>query len=326
MKFLVTGGAGFIGSNFVRRIASHENKRDSVIILDSLTYSGNLENLKDVLTQENISFIRGDIRDAGLVETLMAGVDICVNFAAESHVDRSIASPVEVVDTNVMGTLNLLQAARKTSLRKYIQVSTDEVYGSIPLGEWTENSPLLPNSPYSASKAAGDLLAKAYFRTYGLDINITRCTNNYGPYQFPEKLIPLFVTNLLEGKNVPIYGEGLNIRDWLHVDDHCHAIELVARNGIPGEIYNIGGGLEITNIDLTNRLLGLMGFGSERVEYVEDRQGHDFRYSLNFDKIRSELGYQPRVTFEDGFMQTIEWYKQNPQWWMPLVQNRSETS
>ena len=320
MNFLVTGGAGFIGSNFVRLIANSD-RQNTVVVLDSLTYSGNMENLKDVLAKENVNFVYGDIRDPRLTQTLMAQTDVCVNFAAESHVDRSIASPVEVVDTNIMGTLNLLEVARKCSIRKFIQVSTDEVYGSISEGEWDENSPLLPNSPYSASKAASDLLARSYFQTYGLDINITRCTNNYGPFQFPEKLIPLFVTNLLQGKNVPIYGNGLNVRDWLHVDDHCRAIELVAKNGIPGEIYNIGGGLEMTNIDLTRRIVELMGLGLERIEFVEDRQGHDFRYSLNFDKIRKQLNYEPMVNFEEGFKQTIEWYQQNPDWWRSVAQN-----
>lgn len=319
MKFLVTGGAGFIGSNFVRRIARQDDQRNKVVVLDALTYSGNLENLKEVEGQENVTFVRGDIRDASLVESLIGEVDICVNFAAESHVDRSIDSPFQVVDTNTMGTLNLLEAARKFSLQKFIQVSTDEVYGTISKGKWTEDSPLLPNSPYSASKASGDLLVRSYFRTYGLNVNITRCTNNYGPYQFPEKLIPLFATNLLQGKKVPVYGDGLNVRDWLHVEDHCQGIELVASKGVPGEIYNIGGGLEITNIDLTKRLLKLMGHGLERIEYVEDRKGHDLRYSLSFEKIKRELGYAPRISFERGFKQTVEWYKANTEWWEPLV-------
>lgn len=326
MKFLVTGGAGFIGSNFVRRLARQDGEGNEIIVLDALTYSGNLENLKTVLDQENVNFVRGDIRDSKLVDSLMGQVSICVNFAAESHVDRSIASPVDVVDTNTMGTLTLLEAARKCSLRKFVQVSTDEVYGSISYGTWTENSPLLPNSPYSASKASSDLLVRAYFQTYGLDINITRCTNNYGPYQFPEKLIPLFVTNLLQGRKVPIYGDGLNVRDWLHVDDHCRAIDLVVANGVPGEIYNIGGGLEITNIELTRRLLEVMGFGAERIEYVEDRKGHDLRYSLNFDKITEELGYHPMVTFEAGFEETINWYKTHSDWWNRLVRTKEKIS
>jgi len=319
MKFLVTGGAGFIGSNFVRRISNQGSHENQVVVLDALTYSGNLANLKEVLGQENVHFVHGDIRSAPLVDSLMGEADICVNFAAESHVDRSIESPFQVADTNTMGTLNLLEAARKFSLPKFIQVSTDEVYGSISHGKWTEESPLLPNSPYSASKAASDLLVRAYFRTYGLNVNITRCTNNYGPFQFPEKLIPLFVTNLLQGKNVPVYGDGLNVRDWLHVEDHCLGIELVIGKGVPGEIYNIGGGLEIANIDLTKLLLKLMGCGSERIQYVEDRKGHDLRYSLSFEKIKRELGYSPRVSFEKGFAETVQWYKANSDWWGPLM-------
>lgn len=326
MKLLVTGGAGFIGSSFVRRLARQDGQSNEITVLDALTYSGNLENLKAVLDQQNVNFVQGDIRDTKLVDSLMGQVEVCVNFAAESHVDRSIASPVKVVDTNTMGTLTLLEAARKCSLRKFVQVSTDEVYGSISNGTWTEDSPLLPNSPYSASKASSDLLARAYFQTYGLDINITRCANNYGPYQFPEKLIPLFVTNLLQGRKVPVYGEGLNVRDWLHVDDHCRAIELVVANGVPGEIYNIGGGLEISNIELTNLLLKMMGFGAERIEYVEDRKGHDLRYSLNFDKITRELGYSPMVTFEAGFNETINWYKTNTDWWSRLVNTKDKIS
>ena len=319
MKFLVTGGAGFIGSNFVRRISRQGGQKNNVVVLDALTYSGNLENLKEDLNKENVDFVHGDIRDSSLVESLMGEVDICVNFAAESHVDRSIESPFQVVDTNTMGTLSLLEAARKCSLSKFIQVSTDEVYGSISQGQWTEESLLLPNSPYSASKASSDLLVRAYFHTYGLNVNITRCTNNYGPFQFPEKLIPLFVTNLLQGKSVPVYGDGLNVRDWLHVDDHCLGIELVVNKGVPGEIYNIGGGLEITNIDLTKRLIQLMGYSSERIEYVKDRKGHDLRYSLSYEKIERELGYSPRVRFEEGFTDTVKWYQANTDWWEPLV-------
>jgi dTDP-glucose 4,6-dehydratase len=319
MKFLVTGGAGFIGSNFVRRISRQNGQDNQVIVLDALTYSGNLENLKEVLGQENVHFVHGDIRNGSLVESLIEKSEICVNFAAESHVDRSIESPFQIADTNTMGTLNLLEAARKFSLAKFIQVSTDEVYGSISSGKWTEESPLEPNSPYSASKAASDLLVRAYHRTYGLNVNITRCTNNYGPFQFPEKLIPLFVTNLIQGKSVPIYGNGLNIRDWLHVDDHCLGIELVISKGVPGEVYNIGGGLEISNIDLTYLLLSQMGYGSEKIQHVEDRKGHDLRYSLSFEKISRELGYSPKVDFEKGFRETVEWYQANPEWWRPLV-------
>jgi dTDP-glucose 4,6-dehydratase len=318
MNYLVTGGAGFIGSNFVRNLITKGYQDNHVFILDSLTYSGNLQNLDSVIDSPNLTFIQGDIRDSNLVSEIMSEVDVCVNFAAESHVDRSIVGPLETFETNTTGTLVLLEAARKVSLQKFIQVSTDEVYGSIASGEWTENSPLLPNSPYSASKAAADLLARSYYRTYGLNVNITRCTNNYGPFQYPEKIIPLFVTNILEGRKVPVYGNGLNVRDWLHVDDHCRAIELVIDNAPAGEIYNIAGGLEITNIELTERVLAALGADSNKIEFIPDRKGHDFRYSMSYDKIRENLGFIPMVDFGIGFQETIDWYRSNENWWKKL--------
>ena len=321
MKILVTGGAGFIGSNYVRRLAQSLTEKHEIYVLDALTYSGNLANLGSVLELENVHFIHADIRNSVVVESLMAKVDYCVNFAAESHVDRSISTPTEVVDSNFNGTLTLLEAARENQIKKFVQISTDEVYGSITHGTWTEESPLLPNSPYSASKAASDLLVRSYSQTFGMQVNITRCTNNYGPYQFPEKLIPLFITNLVNGKNVPVYGSGLNVRDWLHVDDHCAAIDLVLQNGRSGEIYNIGGGLEITNIALTTKLLNALGFDESRIDFVPDRKGHDLRYSMSYQKIAKELGYSPKVEFEVGFKETIDWYLQIKQWWEPLLAN-----
>jgi dTDP-glucose 4,6-dehydratase len=318
MNYLVTGGAGFIGSNFVRNLATKGHQVSHVFILDSLTYSGNLQNLDSVIDLPNLTFIKGDIRDGNLVSEIMDEVDVCVNFAAESHVDRSIAGPFETFETNTTGTLVLLDAARKVSLQKFIQVSTDEVYGSIARGEWTEDSPLLPNSPYSASKAGADLLARSYYQTYRLNVNVTRCSNNYGPFQYPEKIIPLFITNILEERKVPIYGNGLNVRDWLHVDDHCRAIELVIANAPAGEVYNIAGGLEITNIDLTNRILNALGVDSEQIEFIPDRKGHDFRYSMNYEKIQEKLGFMPQIDFERGFQETIDWYRNNERWWKNL--------
>ena len=325
MRLLVTGGAGFIGSNFVRRVLSAKTSDiTSITVLDKLTYAGVLENLDPVSKLENFKFIQGDICDFQLVTKLLEDVDAVVNFAAESHVDRSINGAMDFVQTNIVGVQVLLDAIKNSNKKiRFVQVSTDEVYGSIASGSWTEDSPLLPNSPYSASKAGGELLARAYFKTHNLDVVITRCSNNYGPYHFPEKMIPLFITNLLEGKKVPLYGDGLNVRDWLHVDDHCNGILKVLLNGRSGEIYNIGGGSELNNLELTNIILKAMGTDSSSIEYVEDRKGHDLRYSVNHQKITNELGYQPQVDFSDGLAETIKWYKENRAWWETLKTGRN---
>lgn len=321
MRVLVTGGAGFIGSHYVRQVLSgaYPTLADAeVVVLDKLTYAGNEANLAPVADSPRLRFVQGDICDTAQVTELMSGVGLVVHFAAESHVDRSILGSADFVLTNVLGTQTLLQAALEAQVGKFVHVSTDEVYGSIQDGSWSEEHVLEPNSPYSASKASSDLIARSYFRTHGLPVCVTRCSNNYGPYQFPEKVIPLFATNLLDGKKVPLYGDGLNIRDWLHVDDHCHGIQLVADGGRPGEIYNIGGGTELTNRELTERLLDAVGVGWEMVEPVADRKGHDRRYSVDIAKISAELGYAPRVSFEDGLAETVRWYADNRAWWEPL--------
>ncbi|XIE78493.1 dTDP-glucose 4,6-dehydratase [Streptomyces sp. SBR177] len=321
MRILVTGGAGFIGSQFVRalllgELPSGEGAR--VTVLDNLTYSGNEANLAPVADRPGYAFVRGDIRDPGVVDDVMRGQDAVVHFAAESHVDRSILDSSPFVTTNVLGTQVLLDAAKRHGVGRFVHVSTDEVYGSIAEGSWTEDRPLAPNSPYSASKAGSDLLALSYHRTHGMDVVVTRCSNNYGPYHFPEKMIPLFTTNLLDGRKVPLYGEGLNVRDWLHVSDHCRGIELVLRGGRAGEVYHIGGGTEISNKELTALLLDACGAGWDRVEHVEDRKGHDLRYSLSIAKIQEELGYHPQVAFEQGLADTVRWYRENRAWWEPL--------
>jgi len=321
MRILVTGGAGFIGSNYVRRLlggAYPGFAGADVVVLDKLTYAGNEANLAPVAGDEHLWFVKGDICDPMLVSGLMTGIDVVVHFAAESHVDRSITQAADFVLTNVLGTQVLLQAALQAGVQRFVHVSTDEVYGSIDEGSWAEDQPLAPNSPYSAAKAGSDLLARAYFRTYGLPVCVTRCSNNYGPYQFPEKVIPLFVTNLMEGRRVPLYGDGLNVRDWLHVDDHCRGIQLVAERGRPGEVYHIGGGTELTNRELTERLLSAMGADWSAVEMVADRKGHDRRYSLDIGKIADELGYRPQVPFDEGLAATIQWYRDNRAWWQPL--------
>ncbi|MGK4598469.1 dTDP-glucose 4,6-dehydratase [Amycolatopsis sp. w19] len=321
MRVLVTGGAGFIGSHYVRQVltGAYPSLADAeLIVLDKLTYAGNEANLEPVRKNPRYRFEKGDICDGALVSELMRGVDLVVHFAAESHVDRSIAGAADFVLTNVLGTQTLLQAALEAEVGKFVHVSTDEVYGSIDEGSWAEDHALEPNSPYSASKASSDLLARSFFRTHGLPVCVTRCSNNYGPYQFPEKVIPLFVTNLLDGKKVPLYGDGLNVRDWLHVDDHCRGIQLVADGGGPGEVYNIGGGTELTNRELTERLLTAVGADWESVEPVEDRKGHDRRYSVDITKISTELGYAPRQSFEDGLADTVAWYSGNRSWWEPL--------
>ncbi|HVK23260.1 MAG TPA: dTDP-glucose 4,6-dehydratase [Actinokineospora sp.] len=321
MRVLVTGGAGFIGSHYVREALSgaYPTLADAeVVVLDKLTYAGNRDNLAPVADSPRLRFVEGDICDADAVVSAMSGVDLVVHFAAESHVDRSIAGSSEFVRTNVLGTQTLLQAALEAQVGKFVHVSTDEVYGSIEDGSWPETHPLEPNSPYSASKASSDLLARSYFRTHGLPVCVTRCSNNYGPYQFPEKVIPLFTTNLLDGKKVPLYGDGLNVRDWLHVDDHCHGIQLVADGGRAGEIYNIGGGTELTNRELTTLLLEATGADESFVQPVIDRKAHDRRYSVDITKISSELGYAPRVPFADGLADTVKWYTDNRGWWEPL--------
>jgi dTDP-glucose 4,6-dehydratase len=318
MKLLVTGGAGFIGSNFVRRVLDGSlNGVSSITILDKLTYAGTLSNLS-AFPRDTFEFIQGDICDQKLVASLATRHDAIVNFAAESHVDRSITGARDFVLTNVLGTQTLLEAARTEGVATFVQVSTDEVYGSIASGSWTESEPLLPNSPYAASKASADLIARSYYRTYGLDVRITRCSNNYGPNQFPEKVIPLFITNLIDGLKVPVYGSGSNVRDWLHVDDHCRGIFSVLTSGRAGEIYNIGGGTELTNLELTQKILNLMGKNDTFIEHVVDRLGHDIRYSVNIDKISHELGYYPSVDWEVGIAKTVEWYQNNELWWRPL--------
>ena len=318
MKILVTGGAGFIGSNFVRMALTDkfpDFKVDKLIVLDLLTYAGDKDNLKLIENDARYQFVQGDIRDLNLAQKLMDEVEFVVHFAAESHVDRSIEGGSEFVSTNVMGTQVLLDAARSSNIKRFLHVSTDEVYGSISQGSWPEDHPLLPNSPYSASKAGSDLLVRAYNRTHKLDTIITRCSNNYGHFQFPEKVIPLFITNILEGKKVPLYGNGLNIRDWLHVDDHCRGIALALTKGKSGEVYNIGGGTELTNLELTHKILQAMNVGEEFIQPVEDRKGHDLRYSVDITKISNELGYRPQVNFDQGLLETINWYKNNESWW-----------
>jgi dTDP-glucose 4,6-dehydratase len=318
MKLLVTGGAGFIGSNFVRMALTDkfpDFNVEQLTVLDLLTYAGDEENLKPVASDKRYKFVKGDIRDLELAKKLMQDADQVVHFAAESHVDRSIEGGSEFVSTNVMGTQVLLDAAKSTNIKRFVHVSTDEVYGSISEGSWPEDHPLLPNSPYSASKAGSDLLVRAYNRTHKLDTVITRCSNNYGQYQFPEKVMPLFITNIIEGKKVPLYGNGLNVRDWLHVDDHCRGIALALTKGRAGEVYNIGGGTELTNVELTHKILKAMGVGEEFIQPVEDRKGHDLRYSVDISKINKELGYSPQVNFEEGLEQTINWYKNNEAWW-----------
>jgi dTDP-glucose 4,6-dehydratase len=323
-RVLVTGGAGFIGSNFVRRLldgtyARHPGiEADAVVVLDKLTYAGNQENLDPVADDPRLDFQHGDICEPELVAELMRGTDLVVHFAAESHVDRSILDSAEFVLTNVVGTQILLDAAREAGVGTLVHVSTDEVYGSIESGSWTEAEPVAPNSPYAASKASSDLLALAYHRTHGLDVRVTRCTNNYGQYQYPEKVIPRFVTNLLEDRKVPLFGDGGNVREWLHVDDHCRGIALVAASGTPGETYNIGGGTELSNRELAGKLLEIMEKGTDMIEAVSDRKGHDRRYSVDDTKIREELGYQPQVDFAQGLANTVQWYTENREWWEPL--------
>ena len=321
MKLLVTGGAGFIGSCFVRHILNKYSDY-KVINLDALTYCGNLANLDDVKDNPNYTFIHGNICDKKLVQSIIADVDCVVNFAAESHVDNSIKNPEIFIETNVQGTLNLLQASKEHKIQRYLQVSTDEVYGTLgKTGYFYETTPLAPNSPYSASKASADLLVRAYHETYGLPVLNTRCSNNYGPYQYPEKLIPFFISKLLKNEKVPVYGDGLNVRDWLYVYDHCEAIDVVLHKGKIGEVYNIGGHNEKTNMEITKLILQAMGKDETSIEYVKDRLGHDRRYAISNDKITNELGWQPSVTFEEGIKMTIKWYLEN-QDWIKSIENK----
>jgi dTDP-glucose 4,6-dehydratase len=320
VKVLVTGGAGFIGSHYARTLlkGGYPGFEDArMTVLDKLTYAGNLANLGTVADSPRFTFVQGDICDPAQVAAVVPGHDIVVNFAAETHVDRSIATASDFVTTNVIGVQVLLQACLDAGVRRVIQVSTDEVYGSVAAGSWPETAPLAPNSPYAAAKAGGDLLAQAYVHTHGLNVSITRCCNNYGPYQFPEKVIPLFVTNLLDGLRVPLYGDGRNVRGWVHVDDHCRGIQKVLEHGQAGHIYHINGNAELSNTELTRALLECCGAGWDMVASVQDRKGHDRRYSLDDSLLRS-MGYAPRISFCDGLKETVRWYEENRSWWEPL--------
>lgn len=319
MNLLVTGGAGFIGSNFIRYMLS-AHPDCAVTNLDALTYAGNRESLRDVESDPRYTFVHGDIGDRVLVSSVMEkhGIDTVVHFAAESHVDRSIADPSVFVKTNVLGTQTLLEAARARNVERFIHISTDEVYGSTLEGSFQETDRLTPSSPYASSKAGSDLLALSYHTTFGLPVIVTRCTNNFGPYQYPEKLIPLFVTNLLDGKKVPVYGNGKNVRDWIHVEDHCRAVDFLLKKGHAGEIYNIGGGNERTNLEITGTILRLLNKDQSSVRYVTDRPGHDLRYSLDCTRI-AQLGWKPSRSFEEGLADTVAWYRNNERWWRPLL-------
>ncbi|RLK63648.1 dTDP-glucose 4,6-dehydratase [Atopobacter sp. AH10] len=320
MTVLITGGAGFIGSNFVHYYLA-EHPEEEIVNLDALTYAGNEANLKDIADQKNYHFVKGSIADSDLVDELFKQYqfDIVVNFAAESHVDRSILNPEIFVETNVLGTTTLLNASKKYGVKRYLQVSTDEVYGSLKEeGYFTEKTALAPNSPYSASKASADLLVMAYHRTFGLPVNITRCSNNYGPYQFPEKLIPLMIGQVMDGLELPVYGTGKNVRDWLHVLDHCRAIDLVLRKGRVGEIYNVGGHNERSNNQIVETIVKQMNYSKDKITYVKDRLGHDFRYAIDPTKLVEELGFKPLYTFDTGIKETINWYLENEDWWRPL--------
>ncbi len=319
MKLLVTGGAGFIGSNFIRYWLKKYSS-DHIINLDALTYAGNLANLKEVENNKNYLFIKGSINDVELVHQIIKGVDVVVNFAAESHVDRSINNSADFIHTNVEGTRVLLDAALKYNLKRFHHISTDEVFGALGLDDdkFTEVTPYNPCSPYSASKAASDHLVRAYWHTHGLPITISNCSNNYGPYQFPEKLIPLFVTNLIEGKKVPLYGRGENIRDWIHVDDHNRGVDMILQKGQIGETYCLGGNNELTNIEVAEMILDYMTLDIDQIDYVKDRLGHDLRYAIDFTKAKQELGWKPKIKFKEGLAQTIEWYNANTDWWKKI--------
>jgi dTDP-glucose 4,6-dehydratase len=316
VKLLVTGGSGFIGSNFIRHMLA-KYPTYAVVNLDKLTYAGNPANLKDVESDSRYTFVQGDICDKDVVGPLVQDVDVVVNFAAETHVDRSIGNPEDFIRTDVFGTYTLLEAAREYGVQKFIQISTDEVYGSVDSGGFKETDQLKPSSPYSSSKAAGDMLALSYHTTYGLPVVITRSSNNFGPYQYPEKLIPLFITNLIEGKKVPVYGSGLNVRDWIHVQDNCEGVDFVLHGGALGEVYNVGGGNERTNIEITKMILQESGKDEDSIEFVKDRLGHDKRYALDCTKLHA-LGWKPRFSFSDALRETIMWYKNNAGWWKPI--------
>jgi dTDP-glucose 4,6-dehydratase len=328
MRILVTGGAGFIGSHYVRTLLAdgYPALADAqVTVLDKLTYAGNPANLEPVAGSARYTFVHGDICDSALLASVVPGHDVVVNFAAETHVDRSIAGASDFVAANVTGVQILLQACLDAKVQRVVQVSTDEVYGSIPSGSWSENATLEPNSPYAAAKAGGDLMARAYARTHGLNVSITRCCNNYGPYQYPEKVIPLFVTNLMDGQKVPLYGDGANVRGWIHVDDHCRGIQLVLERGELGRVYHINGDAELTNVELTKALLSHCGAGWDMVANVEDRKGHDRRYSLD-DSLLRGFGYAPRIPFSEGLSATVQWYWDNRTWWEPLRRPQTDPS
>lgn len=316
MKYFITGGAGFIGSNFIRHLIRQEPEAE-VINYDKLTYAGNPENLAELKNNRRYVFVKGDISDSGMVDKHIRGCDVLINFAAETHVDRSIGDPQDFITTDIVGTYVLLENAKKHSIKKFIQISTDEVYGSIDKGSFDEDSTLKPTNPYSASKTGADRLVFSYWATYKLPVVISRASNNYGPFQYPEKIIPLFVTNALEGRDLPLYGDGLNVRDWLYVEDHCSAILFLVKNGVNGEVYNIGGGNEITNIELTRKILKILGKSESLIKKVRDREGHDRRYSLNIAKIR-KLGWKPGTEFEKGLELTVKWYVDNTDWWKKI--------
>ena len=325
MRYLITGGAGFIGTNFVRRAMNNASLFDleSICVLDKLTYSGTLGGIQEFFGNDNFSFIRGDISDESLLEELLPNIDVIINFAAESHVDRSISDPSVFFDTNIIGVSRLLESVKKFPEKIFVQISTDEVYGSLASGSANESFNLKPNSPYSAAKASADLLIRSYVKTFGLDIRITRCTNNYGPFQYPEKLIPYFISQLVENKPVPIYGNGLNVRDWIHVNDHVEGIRLVVMSGKAGGVYNLGGGTEFTNLEITKQLLDILGKDTSLISYIEDRLGHDYRYSLDFNFASKEIGFSPKVSFQEGLTQTVNWYLENRSWWEPLLKGKN---
>jgi len=326
MKILVTGGCGFIGSNFIRYML-RKYPDVEIVNLDALTYAGNTENLRDIENEPRYRFIHGRVEDAERVEEALDGVEAVVHFAAESHVDRSILDAAPFIKTNVLGTQVLLNSALKHEIKKFVHISTDEVYGALgEEGVFRETDPFRPRSPYAASKAAADLLVQSYFTTYGLPVCIARPSNNYGPYQFPEKLIPLMITNLIEGKKVPVYGQGLNVRDWLFIEDNCTAIDLILEKGKPGEAYNIGGKCEKRNIEVVREVLKVMGKGEEMIEFVPDRPGHDFRYALDNTKIESGLGWRPSISFQEGIRRTVKWYQDHPEWWRPLKERLQKES